>query len=114
VAFHAAASEALRDACENAGVVILEPVMRFEVTTPAEFVGPIQSDLARRGALVEGDELKGEVRLIRGRVSLSSMFGYSTAVRSLSQGRAGYSMEPAGYAEVPPDLARSLAFPLEG
>ncbi|MHC5009705.1 MAG: elongation factor G [Planctomycetota bacterium] len=113
VAFSAAASEAFREACEKAGLVILEPVMRFEVTTPAEFVGPIQSDLARRGAVVEGDELKAGVRVIRGTVALSNMFGYSTTVRSLSQGRAGYSMEPAGFAEVPPDVARRLSFPLE-
>ncbi len=110
VAFQAAAGEAFREACEAAGVTILEPVMRFEVTTPSDFVGPISSDLVRRHALLEGDELRGELRAIRGTVALSQMFGYSTTVRSLSQGRAGYSMEPAGYAEVPPDVAKRLTF----
>jgi elongation factor G len=110
-AFSAAAAEAVRAACEAGGLAILEPIMRFEVTTPSDFVGPIQSDLARRGAMVEGDDLRGALRVIRGRVPLSAMFGYSTTVRSLSQGRASYSMEPAGFAEVAPDVARSLAFP---
>jgi elongation factor G len=110
VAFHAAASEAFKEACEKAGRVLLEPVMRLEVSTPAEFVGPVQSDLARRGAVIEGDDLRGSLRVIRGTVALSRMFGYSTTVRSLSQGRAGYSMEPAGYAPVPPDVAKSLLF----
>jgi elongation factor G len=110
VAFHAAASEAFREACEAGGLVILEPVMRLAVSTPSEFVGPIQADLVRRGALLEGEDHRGEQRTIRGRVPLSRMFGYSTAVRSLSQGRAAYSMEPAGFAPVPPDVAKSLSF----
>jgi elongation factor G len=110
IAFGAAGGEAFREACEAAGLAILEPVMRFEVTTPADFVGPIQSDLARRGAVVEGEDLRGELRVIRGTVALIQMFGYSTTVRSLSQGRASYSMEPAGFREVPPDVARRLSF----
>jgi elongation factor G len=109
-AFEAAAAEAFRTACEQAGLAILEPIMRFEVSTPSEFVGPIQSDLARRGAMVEGDDLRGGLRVIRGRVALSEMFGYSTTVRSLSQGRAAYSMEPAGFAEVSPEVASRLSF----
>jgi elongation factor G len=110
VAFQAAAGEAFREAAQAGGLVILEPVMRFEVTTPGESVGAIQSDLARRGAVIEGDDLRGELRVIRGRVPLSRMFGYSTAVRSLSQGRAGYTMEPAGFAQAPPEVAKALSF----
>lgn len=110
VAFHAAAAEAFREASDAGGLAILEPVMRFEVTTPVEFVGPIQSDLARRGAVVGGEDVKGDLRAIRGIVALNEMFGYSTAVRSLSQGRAGYSMEPAGFREVSAKVARSLSF----
>ena len=108
MAFGAAAGEACRAACEAAGVAILEPEMRFEVTTPSEFVGPVQSDLIKRGASLEGDELMGDLRLIRGRVALSAMFGYSTAVRSLSQGRAGYAMEPAGFREVSAETSKRL------
>ncbi|MDA1193617.1 MAG: elongation factor G [Planctomycetota bacterium] len=109
-AFQAAGGEGFGAACEAGGLVILEPVMRFEVTTPVDFVGPISSDLVRRGALLEGDEVRGDLRAIRGTVALNQMFGYSTAVRSLSQGRASYSMEPAGFREVPPDERRRLTF----
>ncbi len=108
MAFEAAAGEACRAACEDAGVAILEPEMRFEVTTPSEFVGPVQSDLIKRGASLEGDELMGDLRLIRGRIALSAMFGYATAVRSLSQGRAGYAMEPAGFREVSAETSKKL------
>ncbi|MFM8980838.1 MAG: elongation factor G [Planctomycetia bacterium] len=108
MAFQAAAGEAFRQAAEQAGLVLLEPVMRFEVSTPNEFVGPVTADLVRRGALLEGDDLRGDLRLIRGSVPLARMFGYSTAVRSLTQGRAGYSMEPAGYAPAPPEVAAQL------
>ncbi len=109
-AFQAAAGEAFREACEAAGVLILEPVMSFEVTTPADFVGPVSADLVRRGALIEGDDLRGDLRAIRGKVALNQMFGYSTTVRSLSQGRAGYSMEPAGFAEVSAEERKRLTF----
>ncbi len=108
MAFQAAAGEAFRQAAEQAGLVLLEPVMRFEVSTPNDFVGPVTADLVRRGALLEGDDLRGDLRLIRGSVPLARMFGYSTAVRSLTQGRAGYSMEPAGYAPAPPEVAAQL------
>jgi len=109
-AFQAAAGEAFRAACERAGIMILEPVMQFEVTTPVEFVGPVSSDLIRRGAVIEGDDLRGHLRAIRGQVALNQMFGYATAVRSLSQGRAGYSMEPAGFREVSAADRKRLTF----
>ena len=110
VAFQAAGGEAFQAACHDAGIVILEPIMAFEVTTPSEFVGPVSSDLVRRRALLEGDDVRGDQRAIRGKVALSQMFGYSTAVRSLTQGRAGYSMEPAGYAEVGDEDRKRLTF----
>jgi elongation factor G len=108
MAFQAAAGEAFHAAAGKGGLVLLEPIMRIEVSTPAEAVGTVQSDLIRRGAVLEGDELRGDLRVIRGTVPLSKMFGYSTTVRSLSQGRASYSMEPAGFAPAPPDVAKSL------
>ncbi|MFV1958146.1 MAG: elongation factor G, partial [Planctomycetota bacterium] len=110
LAFGVAGGEAFREASQAARLFVLELVMRFEVTTPTEFVGPIQGDLARRGAVVEGEDVRGDLRTVRGTVALSGMFGYSTTVRSLSQGRASYSMEPAGFREVPPEVARRLAF----
>jgi len=109
-AFQAAAGAAFQAAAEKAGLVLLEPVMRIEVTTPSESVGPVTSDLVRRGAVLEGDELRGDLRVIHGSVPLSRMFGYSTAVRSLTQGRAGYSMEPAGFVPAPPEVAKGLMF----
>ena len=99
-AFGVAAGEAFQAACHTAGVVILEPIMAFEVTTPDEFVGPISSDLVRRRAVLAGEEMRGSRRVLRGTVSLSAMFGYSTTVRSLSQGRASYTMTPTGFAPV--------------
>ncbi len=107
-AFQAAAGAAFQAASEKAGLVLLEPVMRIEVTTPSESLGPVTSDLVRRGAVLDGADLRGDLRVIRGSVPLSRMFGYSTAVRSLTQGRAGYSMEPAGFAPAPPEVAKSL------
>lgn len=109
-AFQAAAGQAISEAAEAAGILILEPIMRIEVTTPPDFVGPISSDLVRRGTLLEGDDVRGEMRVIRGRVPLAQMFGYSTTVRSLSQGRASYSMEPAGFAPVSDEDRRRLTF----
>ncbi len=99
-AFQVAAGEAFQAACHAAGVVILEPIMAFEVTTPDEFVGPISSDLVRRRAVLAGEEMRGARRVLRGTVALSAMFGYSTTVRSLSQGRASYTMTPSGFAPV--------------
>ena len=108
IAFQAAGGEAFREAAHAGGLVILEPVMAIEVTTPPDFVGPVSSDLVRRRALLTGDDVRGEMRVLRGEVALSQMFGYSTAVRSLSQGRASYSMEPAGYVEVSAEDRRRL------
>ncbi len=109
IAFEAAASEAYGQAFEAAGPVLLEPAMRIEVQTPDEFTGEVLADLNRRRVLIETSESTGPMRIVTGRAPLSAMFGYSTAVRSLSQGRAGYSMEPSGYEPVPADIARAMS-----
>jgi elongation factor G len=109
IAFENAASVAFERAFEAAGPVLLEPAMRLQVHTPNAFTGEVLADLHRRRVVVENSELHGDDRVLTGRVPLSTMFGYSTAVRSLTQGRAGYSMEPAGYEAVPPELAAALA-----
>ena len=83
--------------------------MKLEVHTPNEFTGEILADLNRRRVLIQTSEIAGDMRILTGRAPLSAMFGYSTTVRSLSQGRAGYSMEPAGYESVPPEVARNLS-----
>ena len=104
----AAASKAYEQAFEAATPVLLEPAMRIEVHTPNAYTGNILADLNRRRVLIESNEQVGDGRVLVGRAPLSAMFGYSTMVRSLSEGRAGYSMEPAGYEPVPPEVAKGL------
>jgi elongation factor G len=103
---------ALREAALALEIDLLEPRMAFEVETPAEFSSGILADLNARRAEVESVESAGALRVVRGKVALARMFGYSTAVRSLSQGRASFSMLPAGFCPVPEaELAeRGLTF----
>jgi elongation factor G len=110
--FVQAANQALREALEGAAVELLEPLMAFEIQTPAEFSSGIIADLNSRKAEVAEVQAEGFLRTIAGTVPLSKMFGYSTAVRSLSQGRAGFSMTPAGYRAVPEEelAARGLVW----
>ena len=112
MAFTQAATQALREALEASAVTLLEPLMSFEVQTPAEFSSGIIADLNSRRAELSEVESEGSLRTLHGTVALSKMFGYSTVVRSLSQGRADFSMSPAGYREVPEDelAARGLVW----
>ena len=101
-----AATLALREALSEAEIVLLEPVMRFQIETPEEFSSGILADLGARKADLSEVRAEGTQRLISGRVPLLEMFGYSTAIRSLSQGRAGFTMRPEGYMPIPiEDLA---------
>ena len=111
-AFVQAALMTLREAALALEIDLLEPRMAFEVETPAEFSSGILADLNARRAEVESVESAGALRVVRGKVALARMFGYSTAVRSLSQGRASFSMLPAGFCPVPEaELAeRGLTF----
>lgn len=97
-AIYAAVSQAFQSALQSADSVILEPVMKLEVTCPEEFTGAVQSDLNARRAIVTGSEVRGEFNAIEAEVPLAKMFGYSSQARSLTQGRASYSMEPLRYA----------------
>ncbi|KPK50693.1 MAG: elongation factor G [Planctomycetes bacterium SM23_25] len=108
VAFEAAAAMALEQAVEKAGVRLLEPIMRLQVVAPNEYFGDISADLMSRRAEIRDTELRGTTRVITAVVPLAAMFGYATAVRSLTQGRATYSMEPSHYAVVPDDVAKTL------
>jgi len=101
VAFVQAAAMALRNALQAADIALLEPTMAFEILTPEAFASGIIADLGSRHASVDEVLSEGDLRTIRGRVPLMHMFGYATVVRSLSQGRASYSMFPAGYGELP-------------
>ncbi len=108
MAFKIAASMAIKDAVAKASPVVLEPMMRVEVTMPEQFMGDVIGDLnARRGQL-EGTENRGTTTVVRAAVPLAKMFGYATDLRSMTQGRASYSMELSHYAEVPSNLAQEL------
>jgi elongation factor G len=108
VALQAAAVDAVRKGLQQAGVVLLEPIMRLEVVTPEEFLGNIQSDLLARKASILNTERLDELHVIEAEVPLAKMFGYSTQVRSLSQGRASYSMEPLKYQAAPQEVLKEM------
>jgi elongation factor G len=107
-ALRESAALAVREALQAAGVVLLEPIMKLEVTTPDQFLGNIQADLNARRAMIVNSERRGHLSVLEAHVALAQMFGYSTQVRSLSQGRASYSMEPLNYAEAPPDVLEAM------
>ncbi len=108
MSYRIAASMAFKEACRLAGGQLLEPMMSTEVVCPDEYMGDIIGDLnARRGQILSMAP-RGNVQAIKAQVPLSEMFGYSTKLRSMSQGRASYSMEPSFYADVPPNIAEKV------
>ena len=109
LAYRFAAGDALRKAVAEAGAVLLEPIMKLEVVTPEDYLGNVTADLSSRRASIDKTFNRGKLMVIEARAPLEKMFGYSTAVRSLSQGRASYSMEPLEYAAAPDSLLESLA-----
>jgi elongation factor G len=108
IAFKVAGSLALQEAAKRAKPVLLEPVFAVEVTTPEEFMGDVIGDLSRRRGRVDGMEPRGNAQVVRGHVPLSEMFGYATDVRSMTQGRATYTMQFDRYEEVPPNIAEKV------
>ena len=109
LSFKMAGSMAFRKGFMNASPVLLEPVMKVEVETPEDYMGDIMGDLNRRRGMVQGmDDLFGGVKQIRAEVPLAEMFSYATQLRSMSQGRATYSMEFAKYAETPKNVADEI------
>ena len=108
MAFQIAASMAFKDGCKKASPMLLEPIMKIDVVTPKDYMGDVIGDLNRRRGRIENVEDKGVIQYIHGFVPLSEMFGYATTIRSLSQGRASYSMEPSHYEEVPRNLESEL------
>ena len=107
-AFKMAASFAFKDGCKKADPILLEPMMFVEVETPEEYMGDVMGDLSSRRGIVQGMEDNAGIKVIRCEVPLAEMFGYSTVVRSLSQGRATYSMEFKHYAEAPRNIADAV------
>lgn len=109
VAFRIAASDAFDKALTKAGPVLLEPVMRLSITTPDEHMGDVVGDIQQRRGLIAKTEQRGDMTMIEAHAPLAELFGYSSAIRSVSQGRAGHSMEPLEYAPAPPAIAQSFA-----
>ena len=108
MAFKVAASMAFKDGAKKANPVILEPIMKVEITTPEEYMGDIMGDFNSRRGRIEGMEMRTGAQVIRGYVPLSEMFGYATNLRSISQGRASYSMQFSHYEEVPRNIAEEI------
>ena len=108
MAFKICGSMAFKEACEKAGPTLLEPIMKVVVTAPDEYMGDVMGDInARRGQIV-GTDIRNGAAIIEANVPLSTMFGYATDLRSKTQGRANYSMEPSHYVELPKSLQETL------
>ena len=108
MAFKIAASMAFKEGCKKAKSVILEPIMRVEVTVPEEYMGDVIGDINSRRGRMEGMEARSGEQIIRGFIPLSEMFGYATDLRSKTQGRGTYAMEPSHYEEVPKSVLDTI------
>ena len=108
VAFKVAGSMAFKDGALKANPVLLEPIMSLEVVTPEEYMGDVVGDLSRRRGVVHGMDDGPSGKIVSGEVPLAEMFGYATDLRSATQGRATFTMEPLDYAEVPPNIAEAV------
>lgn len=108
VAFQIAGSMALQDACKKADMVLLEPIMKVEVTTPDDFMGDVIGDLSAKRAQIMGTTKRGVATIILAMVPLAELSGYATKLRSISQGRASYYMEPSHYEEVPKNIQEQI------
>ncbi len=109
MAFKFAASIGFQEAARKADPVILEPIMKVEVVCAESYLGDVMGDLNSRRGLIEGQSDRGTAKVIDAKVPLSEMFGYATELRSMTQGRASYSMEPSHYAKVPKNKADEIA-----
>ena len=108
MAFKICGSICVKEACQKAKAVLLEPVMRVEVTVPEEYMGSVNGDLISRRGRLEGTEIAGGTHIIKAMVPLSEMFGYATEVRSRTQGRGSFTMHFGQYEEVPRNLAEEI------
>ena len=108
IAFKVAGSMAFKEGAKKARPVLLEPIMNVEVVTPEDYMGDVNGDLNRRRGVLQGLEDAPAGKIVRAQVPLSEMFGYATTLRSMSQGRATYTMEFANYAEVPANVAQEV------
>ena len=108
LAFKMAGIFAFKDAAKKAGMILLEPVMKVEVTTPDEYQGDLLGDVNRRRGTIVGIEAKAGQTVLNAHVPLAEMFGYATTIRSLTQGRATFTMEFDHYAEAPNNVAEQV------
>jgi elongation factor G len=107
-AFHMAGIFAMRDAFKKAKSILLEPIMAVEVSTPDDYQGDVMGDLSRRRGQIQNTESKGKLSIVHANVPLKEMFGYSTAVRTLSSGRASYAMTPSHFEQVPTNIVEEI------
>jgi elongation factor G len=114
MAFKIAGSMAVKEAARKAGAILLEPVMEVEVVAPSDFLGDVIGDLSGRRGKIGGMTQRGDAQVVAATVPLAEMFGYSTVLRSMSQGRAVYSMEFDHYAEVPKNIAEEIISKAQG
>lgn len=108
MAFKIASSMAIQDACRRANPVILEPMMKVEVITPEQFIGDVTGNLSSKRGIIEGTEERGMNKVLRAVVPLSEMFGYMTGLRSMTEGRASFTMEFVRYDIVPQNVAETI------
>ena len=108
LAFKMAGIFAVKDAAKKANPILLEPIMKVEVTTPEEYQGDLIGDLTRRRGKILQIEAKEGSAILNAEVPLAEMFGYATAIRSLSKGRAAYSMEPFSFEPVPASIVATI------
>lgn len=108
IAFRLAAINAFKEAAKSAGAVLLEPIMRVEVTTPEKFMGDVNGNISSKRGLVEGMDDRGMAKVVHAKVPLSEMFGYTTILRSMTEGRASMTMEFDHYDVVPPNVAMEI------
>jgi elongation factor G len=114
MAFKIAGSIGFKEAASRARPVLLEPIMDVEVVTPAEYMGDVIGDLSSRRGKIGGMTQRGEAHIIAASVPLAEMFGYSTTLRSMTQGRAVYTMQFSHYAEVPKAKADEIISKIKG
>jgi elongation factor G len=108
IAFRLAGINAFKEAARKANAVILEPIMKVEIRTPEQYMGDINGNLSSKRGQVDGTEEQGGKTIIRGKVPLSELFGYTNSLRSMTQGRASMTMEFDHYAVVPPQVSTEI------
>jgi elongation factor G len=103
-----AAADAFNQGLEQGGKVLLEPIMKLDIVTPEDYLGDFLGDLQQRRATVAKTDHRGKMTVVEAHAPLRELFGYSSAMRSLSQGRAGASIEPLKYEPAPPDVLKAF------